>query len=121
MSEDNTKNPDTDFTNPLPFEEFVRQHLALLIKQGNELREQQAKSQEEIIERFLQLSRQIRELDERLGRVEERLGKVDEQVSNGREELQDLDDKVGAFIKDQLRMKREWRKFQEQEEERRTA
>jgi len=46
MSEDNTGNPDADSTNPLPFEEFVRQHLALLIKQGNGLREQQAKLQE---------------------------------------------------------------------------
>ncbi|MGH9938354.1 MAG: hypothetical protein ACREAM_19085 [Blastocatellia bacterium] len=26
MSEDNTGNPDADSTNPLPFEEFVRQH-----------------------------------------------------------------------------------------------
>lgn len=43
MSQDNTKHLDADSTNPLPFEEFVRQHLALLIKQGNELREQQVK------------------------------------------------------------------------------
>jgi hypothetical protein len=66
MSEDNTKNLDADSTNPLPFEEFVRQHLALLIKQGNELREQQVKLQEEMVERFLQLSRQIKDLDQKV-------------------------------------------------------
>lgn len=61
MSDDNTRNLDADSTNPLPFEEFVRQHLALLIKQGSELREHQVKLQEEMIERFLQLSRQVRD------------------------------------------------------------
>jgi hypothetical protein len=66
MSEENTKHLDADSTNPLPFEEFVRQHLALLIKQGNELREQQAKLREEMVERFLQLSRQIRDLDQKV-------------------------------------------------------
>ena len=66
MSEDNTKNLDADSTNPLPFEEFVRQHLALLIKQGNELREQRVKLQEEMVERFLQLSRQIKDLDQKV-------------------------------------------------------
>ena len=66
MSEDNTKNLDADSTNSLPFEEFVRQHLALLIKQGNELREQQVKLQEEMVERFLQLSRQIKDLDQKV-------------------------------------------------------
>lgn len=66
MSEENTKNLDADSTNPLPFEEFVRQHLALLIKQGNELREQQVKLQEEMVERFLQLSRQIKDLDQKV-------------------------------------------------------
>ena len=48
MSEDNAKNLDADSTNPLPFEEFVRRHLALLIKQGNELREQQVKFREKM-------------------------------------------------------------------------
>ncbi len=66
MSEDNTKHLDADSTDLLPFEDFVRRHLALLIKQGNELREVQVKLQEEMVEPFLQLSRQIKNLDQKV-------------------------------------------------------
>jgi phage shock protein A len=99
MPENNDLNADT--TNPVPFEDFVRQHLVALSAQVNSLRE-------EMVERFLQLSRQIRELNARVGRVEEEVGNV-------REDVKDLDDKVDSFIKEQLRMKREWREFQERE------
>jgi hypothetical protein len=66
MSDDNIRNLDADSTNPLPFEEFVRRHLTLFIKQGNELREQQVKLQAEMIERFLQISRQMKDLDQKV-------------------------------------------------------
>jgi predicted nucleic acid-binding Zn-ribbon protein len=80
MSEENTGYQDADSTNPLPFEDFVRQHLAVLLKRVNNLqeqqndlqsqvvslREQQVKLQEEMIERFMQLSRQIKDLDKKM-------------------------------------------------------
>jgi hypothetical protein len=66
MSEDNAEHLDADSTIPAPFEDFVRQGLALLIKQGNELREGQVKLQKEMVERFLQLSRQIKDLDQKV-------------------------------------------------------
>jgi hypothetical protein len=43
MSEDLTKSLKPNSTNPLPFEEFVRQNIALLLKQGAEMQEQQTK------------------------------------------------------------------------------
>jgi len=101
MPEDNNSDLNADLTNPIPFEDFVRQQLLALAAQVNVLRE-------DTVERFLQLSRQIRELDARVGRVQE-------EVSNVREDVKDLDDKVDSFIKEQLKMKREWREFQEQE------
>src|SRR5262249_17385222 len=66
MSEDNAEHLDADSTIPAPFEDFVRQGLALLVKQGNELREGQVKLQKEMVERFLQLSRQIKDLDQKV-------------------------------------------------------
>ncbi len=113
MSEDIANSLSVDSTNPLPFEEFVRQHLTMLVKQGNELREQQVKLQEqqdalreEMIERFLQLSRQIVELNARSGKIEEEIGKV-------REDIRDLEDKVDPFIREQLKLKRDLRELLE--------
>ncbi len=104
MPENNDLNADT--TNPIPFEDFVRQHLTLLLKAQAELRENQDKLREETIERFLQLSRQVVELNARTGRVEEEVGKV-------REDIRDLEDKVDPFIREQIKLKRDLRELLE--------
>ncbi len=85
MSEENTKSLNADSTAPLPFEEFVRQQLALLFKQQAELRE-------EMVERFVQLSRQVRDLSNGVAGV--------------KEDVKDLDYKVMPFIKEQINLKR---------------
>jgi len=85
MSEEKTHSFDADSTSPLPSEDFVRQHLALLLKAQAELRE-------EMIERFVQLSQQNL-------RIEALIAKI-------REEIRDLDYKVGPFIKEQINLKR---------------
>lgn len=85
MSEDITKKQDADSTNPLPFEEFVKQQFALILKQQADLRQ-------EMLERFLQLSRQIRD--------------VDAGVIEVKEDVKDLDYKVMPFIKEQINLKR---------------
>ena len=85
MSEENTKSLNVDSTVPLPFEEFVRQQLSLLFKQQAELRE-------EMIERFVQLSRQVRDLSNGVAEV--------------KEDVKDLDYKVMPFIKEQINLKR---------------
>jgi hypothetical protein len=99
MSEGNTKKMDADATTPLPFEEFVRQQFALLLKQQAEMRQEIAEVRQESLERFLQLSRQIREVDTRLASLE--------QV------YKDLDYKVDVFIREQLNIKRELHRMQE--------
>jgi hypothetical protein len=109
MSEDNAKNLDADSTNPLPFEEFVRQHLALLIKQGNELREQQVKLQEEMVERFLQLSRQIKDLDQKVNVLTGKCRSIPEILPDGRLRLREVwqwtsgDFSRGASVIEELR------------------
>ncbi|MGH9938355.1 MAG: hypothetical protein ACREAM_19090 [Blastocatellia bacterium] len=103
MSEDNTKNLGADSTDPLPFEEFVRQQLVALAAQMNGLRE-------EMVERFLQLSRQIRELDSRVAKVEEEISKVRADI---REDIRDLEDKVDPFIREHLKLKRDLRELLE--------
>ena len=85
MSEDNTKSLNADSTTHLPFEEFVRQQLDLLFKQQAELRQ-------EMVERFVQLSRQVRD--------------VGNGVAEVKEDVKDLDYKVMPFIKEQINLKR---------------
>jgi hypothetical protein len=106
MSEEKTHSFDADSTNPLPFDDFVRQHLALLLKAQTEMREKQErleesqkrleenqdKLREEMIERFVQLSQQ--------GLRQEAL------IVKIREEIRDLDYKVGPFIKEQINFRR---------------
>jgi hypothetical protein len=58
MLEDNN-NLNADTTNPTPFEDFVRQQLVAIAAQVNSLRG-------EMVERFVQLSRQMRDLDQKV-------------------------------------------------------
>lgn len=92
MSEDNTKSMNGDPTSPLPVEEFVKQQFSVILTRLDKI-------ESEMAERFVQLSRQIRDLDARAAKIEER--------------LEDIDYKLDDFIKEQIRMKREWRDFQE--------
>jgi hypothetical protein len=104
MSEEVTKNLDS--TSPLPFEEFVRENIVLLLKQGAELREQQIKLQEqqakmyqETIEGFTEVGRQLRLLNERQAKGEEQMAGI-------KEDIQELDYKVDVFIREQIKIKR---------------
>jgi hypothetical protein len=47
MSEENTESIESDSTNPIPFEDFVRQQLIITFKHQAEMRE-------EMVERFVQ-------------------------------------------------------------------
>jgi len=94
MSEENTKSQNGDSTNPVPFEEFVKQQFAVVLARFDKI-------ESEMVERFVQLSRQIMELNGRVGKIEER--------------VEDIDYKLDDFIKEQIRMKREWREYQERQ------
>jgi len=56
MSENNGNNPEGRTTQELEFQEFVKKQLELILTQ-------QAEARTEMSERFLQLSRQIRDFD----------------------------------------------------------
>lgn len=66
MPEDNTESLNGNATNPAPFEEFVRQQFEMLNNRMTSLEAGLGNLRTEMIERFLQLSRQIRELDQKV-------------------------------------------------------
>lgn len=93
---------------PLPFEEFVRQTLAVVVKQQalmlerqDDLQRQVNELRQEMVERFVQLSRQVKDMDVRLAKLEER--------------FEDLEWKVEDFVKDVIQLKRERRSLQKVE------
>ncbi len=120
MSEDKTSSLNADSTNPLPLEDFIRQHFALLLKAQEEMRENQKrleesqkrleenqnKLREEMVERFMQLSQQNLRQEEMMGKLEERIGRLEVLALKIREEIRDLDYKVGPFIKEQINFRR---------------
>ena len=117
MPDNNEQSFENQPTRPLHFEEYVKNQFELMFVRmdgfdarmdkfdqrmgGLETKIAGVESglRSEMVERFLQLSRQLREVDTRVAKVEER--------------VEDLDFKVDGFIKEQLRMKREWREFQD--------
>ena len=98
MSENNTELNNGDPTSPLSFEEFVRQHLTGI---STRLDSVENSLRQEMVDRFLQLSRQILEVNNNVAKIDER--------------VEDIDYKLDDFIKEQIRMKREWREFQERQ------
>jgi hypothetical protein len=84
MPEDNNS-IDNRSTSPLPFEEFVRQQFELLVARLDNMSSEVGGLRHEMIERFLQLSRQIKHLDQ----------------------------KVDVFIQEQIYMKDEWRELRD--------
>ncbi len=117
MSEDKTNLFDADSTNPLPIEQFIRQHIAMLVRQGDELRERQVKLEEqqnalreEMLGRFEQLSEEMTRRFEQLSQQNLRLEDLGRKI---REEIRDLDYKVGPFIPEvlpdgRLRLREVW-------------
>jgi hypothetical protein len=84
MAEENNS-IDNRSTSPLPFEEFVRQQFELVFARFENMSSEVNGLRHEMIERFVQLSRQIKHLDQ----------------------------KVDIFIQEQIYMKDEWRELRE--------
>ena len=89
MSEDQTEPLNEHPTNPTPFEQHVKNQLELILTRLDSL---ESSLRAEMIERFLQVSQQVRKVNE----------KVD-----------DLDEKVGVFIREQVHIKRDLREVQD--------
>ena len=92
---------ETGAASPVPFEDFIRQQLALITTRLDSISDEVNTLRLEMIEQFVQLNRQVRD--------------VDAVVSNAEERIRDLDYKLDEFIKEQIRLKREWREFQHRE------
>ncbi len=66
MSETNGNNFESRTTQELEFQEFVKQQFELLFVQVNQTNQKVDNLRADVIERFLQLSRQIRDLDSKV-------------------------------------------------------
>ena len=98
MTESNSNNLENQPTQEPSFEERVSRQLELILTQLAAVQAEQATMRTEMIEHFVQLSRQIREVEARVARTEER--------------FEDMDYKLDDFILKQIRVKREWRDLQ---------
>jgi hypothetical protein len=85
MSEDQTESLGDYSIAPVPFEEYVR-------RQFESLHASIAGLRAETVERFLQVSRQVREVNEK---------------------VEELDEKIDVFIKEQIHIKRDLRDVRE--------
>jgi chromosome segregation ATPase len=85
----------------VPFEDFVRQQFAFIVERLDSISDEIDGLRQEMAEQVMQLSRQIRDVDAVISRAEER--------------VRDLDYKLDEFIKEQIRLKREWREFQQRQ------
>lgn len=88
MTGDNSQDTDGRSTTEPPFEEYVRRQFGLIAAQMNRMEQSQAELKAEMVERFLQLSRQIKRLDQ----------------------------KVDIFIQEQLAIKDEWRELRDSQQ-----
>jgi hypothetical protein len=85
MSEENTKSQNGDSTNPVPFEDFVRQQFTAISTRLDNLSGEVSSLRQETVDRFVQISRQIKLLDQ----------------------------KVDIFIQEHIYLKDEWREVRD--------
>lgn len=111
MAEDETKNLNADSTNPLPFEEFVRSNLTLVLNQLNSLREKVDGQGSDITSLQTQVGGLQTQVDGLQSEIKDRFFELGRQVK-------DLDRKVDIFIKEQLYLKDEWRELRDSQKTR---
>jgi peptidoglycan hydrolase CwlO-like protein len=116
MSEDITKKQDADSTstNPLPFEEFVKQHLTLLLNQQKISDAKQDAMQEQINglqQQINGLQQQVNGLQQQVNGLQERVNSLQMQINGLQQQINDmqlqisrqiknLDQKVDVFIRE---------------------
>ena len=128
MSEERTSNLKGDSTNPLPIEELVTRHFNVLMTRfdqvGTQLNARIDQAETQLNTRIDQVETQ---LNARIGQVETKvdgLGRdvrslkldtegIKEHLFKLEERLRDYDDKVDAFIRESLFLKRQLREFQD--------
>lgn len=85
MSEDRTEPLNEHSTNPTPFEQYVMNQFELVMVRLD-------KMESEMVERFLQVSQHVLKVNEK---------------------IDDLDEKVAVFIREQIHIKRELREVRD--------
>lgn len=114
MSEEITKKLDED-GNELPFEEFVRRQFVLLHQRINEM---ETGLRTEMVERFVQVSRHVREVKDELSITNENVHKIDDKLFKISRQMRDLTEKVDVFVREHLYLKRDVQDMQETLEQR---
>lgn len=115
MSEEITKKLDEISGEEIPFEEFVKRQFLLLHQRINEM---ETGLRTEMVERFVQVSRHIREVKEELATTTETVHKVDDKLFNLSRQMRDLTSKVDVFVQEHLYLKRDVQDLQETLEQR---
>ena len=117
MSEEITKKLDENW-DELPFEDFVRRQLTSISTRITVLEANQAALRTEVVERFVQVSRHVKEVKDELSTTSETVHKVDEKMFKLSRQMRDLTDKVDVFVQEHLYLKRDVQDIQESLEQR---
>ena len=112
MSEEITKKLDED-GNELPFEEFVRRQLISISSRINTIEVNQAELRKEVVERFVQVIRHVREVKDELSTTNENVLKIDDKLLKVSRQMRDLTEKVDVFVREHLYLKRDVQDMQE--------
>lgn len=122
MSEEITKKLDEVSGEEIPFEEFVRRQFVLLHQRINEM---ETGLRTEMVERFVQVSRHVREVKDELGKTnamvsetKEDVHKLDDKMFKLSRQMRDLTDKVNVFVQEHLYLRRDVQDMQESLEQR---
>ncbi len=115
MSEEITKKLDEVTGEEIPFEEFVRRQFVLLHQRINEM---ETGIRTEMVERFVQVSRHVREVKDELSGTNQNVQKLDDKMFQLNRQMRDLTNKVDVFVQEHLYLKRDVRDLQETLEQR---
>lgn len=78
----------------------------------------QAELRKEVVERFVQVSRHVKEVKEELSGTNEAVHKLDDKMFKLSRQMRDLTDKIDVFVKEHLYLKRDVQDLQETLEQR---
>jgi methyl-accepting chemotaxis protein len=122
MSEEITKKLDEISGEEITFEEFVRRQFLLLHQRINEM---ETGLRTEMVERFVQVSRHVKEVKDELGKTnelasetKEDVRRLDDKMFKLTRQMRDLTDKVDLFVQEHLYLKRDVQDMQETLEQR---
>lgn len=112
MPEEITKKLDDNW-DELPFEAFVRRQLISISNRLTTMEASQSELRTEVVERFVQVSRHVREVKDTLDETKGEVQKLDDKMTKITRQIRDLGDKVDIFVQEHLYLKRDVQDMQE--------